>query len=170
MKCPLCRNAGNRVIESRQNPSGTSIRRRRECNHCEYRFTSYETIEEVPLTVIKKTGSREKFDLKKIEHSIYRAIVKRTVSHSSIEDLLHTIEDEATLMSRSTHEIRSETIGELVLDKLFKIDKVAYVRFASVYRQFENVEEFVKVIETFASDTLNLENGEDSNAPLFMKD
>lgn len=170
MKCPLCGNTDNRVIESRQNPSGTSIRRRRECGHCEYRFTSYETIEEIPLTVIKKSGRREYFDLKKIEYGIQRAIVKRTIPHSTIEELLHAIEDKATLMGRSTHEIRSETIGELVLDKLFKLDKVAYVRFASVYRQFEDVEEFIKTIEVFTPDAPNLKNGEDNYVPLSMKD
>jgi len=170
VKCPLCGNTDDKVIESRQNPSSTSIRRRRECGHCKNRFTSYETIEKVSLIVIKKSGRRENFDLEKIEQGIQRALIKRTIAHSSIEELLHAVENEAALMSRSTHEIRSENIGELVLDKLLRLDKVAYVRFASVYRQFEDVEEFVELIEKFASDALDFEGDEDNEVSLFMKD
>jgi transcriptional repressor NrdR len=152
MKCPLCGSTDDKVIESRQNSSGTTIRRRRECISCGYRFTSYEHIEEVPLMVIKRSGRRERFDLKKIEYGISRALEKRPVAHSVVEELLHEVEDEAALLSRSAHELRSETIGELVLEKLFAIDKVAYVRFASVYRQFENVNEFINVINSIGSD------------------
>ena len=97
--------------------------------------------------VIKRSGRREAFDLKKIEYGVMRALEKRPVVHTAVEDILHAIEDEAAMMSRSTHEIRSETIGDLVLEKLFGLDKVAYVRFASVYRQFEDVDEFIRVIE-----------------------
>lgn len=149
MKCPLCGKTDDKVIESRQNQSATTIRRRRECTECGCRFTSYEQIEEIPVMVIKNSGHREKFHLKKIEHGIMRALEKRPVPHRAIEEMLHQIEDKAAMMSRSTNEIRSETIGELVLEKLFDIDKVAYVRFASVYRHFENVGEFISVIENF---------------------
>jgi len=147
MKCPLCDKTDDRVIESRQSRSGATIRRRRECVECGYRFTSYEHIEEVPLIVIKKSGRRENFDLKKIEMGIRKALGKRPVAHSALEELLHVIEDEAIMMSRSTHEIRSESIGELVLEKLFSLDRVAYVRFASVYRRFEDVQEFIHEID-----------------------
>jgi len=152
VKCPLCGKTDDKVIESRQNQSGTTIRRRRECISCGYRFTSYEHIEEVPIMVIKRSGRRESFDLKKIEYGVQRALEKRPVPHASVEELIHVIEDEAAMMSRSTHEIRSETIGDLVLENLFSLDKVAYVRFASVYRQFENVEEFIRVIDELGPD------------------
>jgi len=102
--------------------------------------------------VIKRSGRRESFDLKKIEYGVQRALEKRPVAHASVEELLHLIEDEAAMMSRSSHEIRSETIGDLVLENLFSLDKVAYVRFASVYRQFENVEEFIRVIDDLGPD------------------
>jgi len=169
VKCPMCGSTDDRVIESRQDPKGTTIRRRRECGNCEYRFTSYETVEKRPLTVIKKSGRREIFDLKKTENGIQRAIAKRNIAHSTIESFLHIIADEAVLMSRSTHEIRSETIGELILDKLFKLDRVAYVRFASVHRQFESVEDFIEVIEKFAPNALKPEDGENSKLPLFLE-
>lgn len=155
MKCPLCGNTDDKVVESRQNRSGTTIRRRRECIDCGYRFTSYEHIEEVPIMVIKRSGRRENFDLKKIERGVQRALEKRPIPQTAIEELLHSIEDEAALMSRSTHEIRSETLGDLVLEKLFFVDKVAYVRFASVYRQFEDAEEFVRVIENLEPEVRN---------------
>ncbi|PIE04702.1 MAG: transcriptional regulator NrdR [Spirochaetales bacterium] len=151
MKCPLCGQSDDKVIESRQNQSATTIRRRRECISCGYRFTSYEHIEEIPVVVIKRSGRRENFDLKKIEYGVLRAMEKRPVTHNTVEELIHQVEDEAALMSRSTHEIRSETIGDLVLEKLFSVDKVAYVRFASVYRKFEDVAEFVNVINNLAA-------------------
>jgi len=147
MKCPLCGKTDDRVIESRQSQSGATIRRRRECAECGYRFTSYEHIEEAPLTVIKKSGRREDFDLKKVKNGIQKALEKRPVVHSALEELLHVIKDEAIIMSRSTHEIRSENVGKLVLEKLLALDKVAYVRFASVYRQFEDVQEFIHEID-----------------------
>ncbi len=163
MKCPLCGKTDDKVIESRQNQSGTTIRRRRECVSCGYRFTSYEHIEEVPIMVIKRSGRRETFDLKKIEHSVLRAMDKRNVPHAAIENLLHAIEDEAAMMSRSTHEIRSATIGDLVLEKLFSLDKVAYVRFASVYRQFEDVDEFIRVIEDLGPIKIDSGESEEEN-------
>jgi len=111
--------------------------------------------------VIKRSGRRETFDLKKIEHGVQRALEKRPVSHGDMEELLRSIEDEAAMMSRSTHEIRSETIGDLVLEKLYALDKVAYVRFASVYRQFEDVDEFIRVIDDLGPTTVapNAEGG-----------
>ncbi len=147
MKCPLCGQSEDRVIESRENDSATRIRRRRECIKCGYRFTSYEQIEEVPIMVIKKSGHRESFDLKKVEHGVLRSLEKRPVPCGTIEEMLHDIEDRVLLVSRSANEIRSKNIGEIVLKSLFGLDKVAYVRFASVYRQFENVDEFIHIIE-----------------------
>lgn len=155
MKCPLCGNLDDRVIESRQNISGTSIRRRRECASCAYRFTSYEKVEEVPLMVVKRDNTRQAFDLKKLERGLHRAIEKRPVSQGMVDSVLHNIEDEANLRGKSSHEISSEELGELTMTQLFELDKVAYVRFASVYRHFENVEEFVNVIKTLNSETQN---------------
>ena len=103
--------------------------------------------------VIKRSGRREKFDLEKIKRGVQHALEKRPIAQTAIKELLHGIEDEAAMLSRSTHEIRSETIGDLVLERLFSLDKVAYVRFASVYRQFEDVDEFIRVIEDLGSDT-----------------
>jgi len=148
MKCPLCGNLDDKVIESRQNISGTSIRRRRECASCGYRFTSYEKVEEIPLMVVKRDNTRQPFDLKKLERGIQRAVEKRPVSQVMVDRILHNIEDEANLRGKSSHEIASGELGEMLMTQLFDLDKVAYVRFASVYRHFENVEEFIQIIET----------------------
>ena len=147
MRCPHCQETEDKVIESRQNASGTSIRRRRECIACGYRFTSYERIEEKPLMVIKRDGRREPFSIEKIEQGIQRSLQKRPVSQKQVEDILHALEDEAVLLAKNSREISAEQIGELVLKKLYELDGVAYVRFASVYRMFENVDEFMSEIE-----------------------
>ena len=147
MKCPLCGLTQDKVLESRQNSSGTSIRRRRECSSCSYRFTSYEKIEEIPLMVVKHDGRRQPFDIKKIERGLNRAVEKRPVPQMVIETTLHQIEDDAEHGSKGKHEITSEFLGDLILSKLAILDKVAYIRFASVYKKFENVDEFVKEID-----------------------
>ena len=147
MRCPYCETHEDKVIESRMLANGESIRRRRECLHCGYRFTSYEHIEEKQLMVIKRDGSRQPFEVKKIKHGILRAIEKRPISHSQVEEILIDLEDEAQMKAKNTHEISATELGEMVLKKLYILDKVAYIRFASVYRKFENVEEFIKEIE-----------------------
>lgn len=147
MKCPLCGHLEDKVIESRQNISGTSLRRRRECLDCGYRFTSYERIEEIPLMCVKADGRREPFDIKKVERGLVRALEKRPVTQLQIEETLNDIEDEAALAGKGSHEIPTKQIGELVLNKIAALDKVAYVRFASVYKKFENVDEFIREIE-----------------------
>jgi len=147
MKCPLCGLIQDKVLESRQNSSGTSIRRRRECASCSYRFTSYEKIEEIPLMVIKHDGRRQPFDIKKIDRGINRALEKRPVTGMVIEKILHEIEDEAELGGKVNHEINSDFLGDLILSKLAAVDKVAYIRFASVYKRFENVDEFIEEID-----------------------
>ncbi|WP_028973224.1 transcriptional regulator NrdR [Spirochaeta cellobiosiphila] len=147
MKCPLCGSLDDKVLESRQNISGTSIRRRRECNSCAYRFTSYERIEETPLMVIKSDGRRQPFDIKKIERGLNRALEKRAVPSVTIENILNKIEDEAAILGKASHEIPSIQIGEIVLKKLYELDRVAYIRFASVYKKFNDVAEFVNEIE-----------------------
>jgi transcriptional repressor NrdR len=127
--------------------SGESIRRRRECLSCGYRFTSYEHIEEKVLLVIKRDGSRQTFEKKKLEHGIMRAVEKRPIPQETIDEMLIEIENQARMNARNTHEVTSTELGEMVLKKLYRLDKVAYVRFASVYRKFEDVAEFVKEIE-----------------------
>jgi len=147
MKCPFCGNLDDKVIESRQNNSGTTIRRRRECNSCNYRFTSYEKIEEIRLKVVKRDGSREDFSRKKVQRGLERAVEKRPVTQLELESIMANLEDEIALHCRSTHEIESSLIGKMVMEKLSVLDSVAYVRFASVYGNFEKVEEFIQVIE-----------------------
>lgn len=147
MKCPFCGSLDDKVIESRQNNSGSTIRRRRECLSCSYRFTSYERIEEVPLKVVKSDGHRQDFDLKKIENGLWRSLEKRPVSRAEVETLLHELEDEVHMKGKSNNEIKSSEIGAMILGKLYTLDHVAYIRFASVYRNFEDVNEFIKEIE-----------------------
>ena len=147
MRCPRCLGMEDRVIESRTLADGTSIRRRRECTSCGYRYTSYERVEERPLMVVKSRGGREPFDRSKLERGVRQAIRKRPVSQDQIEEILNQIEDESMLLGRTNHEIASHRLGEMVLEKLYELDRVAYVRFASVYRNFENVDEFIQEIE-----------------------
>ncbi len=147
MRCPHCGNFDDKVIESRTLANGESIRRRRECNGCGYRFTSYERIEDKQFMVIKRDGRREPFDREKIERGVQRALEKRPVSQMSIENIVNEIEDAAVMKGKANHEVASSSIGELVLEKLGAIDKVAYIRFASVYRHFEDMEEFVREIQ-----------------------
>lgn len=130
-------------MESRTLAQGECIRRRRECLACGYRFTSYEHIEEKPFMVIKKDGRREPFDRKKLEKGIERALEKRPVSSNIVENIVSEIEDEAILNSGLNKEIETTVLGEMVLSHLYSIDKVAYIRFASVYKQFSNLDEFV---------------------------
>jgi transcriptional repressor NrdR len=146
MRCPFCSRFESKVIDSRASEDGNAIRRRRECLHCQKRFTTYERIEEVPLIVIKKDQRREVFERQKILNGLLRACEKRPVSLSAIEQLVDSVEKE--LRNRMDQEIPSEMIGELVMTGLKKIDEVAYVRFASVYRQFEDVATFMHELHT----------------------
>ena len=147
MRCPHCGSYDDKVIESRTLANGDAIRRRRECIGCGYRFTSYERTEDKQFMIIKRSGRREPFDRMKIEKGVSRALEKRPVSQMAIESLVNEIEDQAAIMGKGNHEIDAATIGDLVLEKLAALDKVAYIRFASVYRHFGNLEEFVKEIK-----------------------
>ena len=140
MKCAWCGCTQSRVVDSRQNEDGTSIRRRRECEKCGRRFTTYERIELVPLMIIKKDQTREAFDVEKLRAGILKACEKRPVSLGRIDDLVKEIEQK--LNNQPETEITSANIGELVMDGLKRLDEVAYVRFASVYRQFTDIETF----------------------------
>jgi transcriptional repressor NrdR len=143
MRCPYCGHPEDKVLESRTLIGGESIRRRRECTACGYRFTSFESIDEKPFMVVKQDGRRQPFDRAKLEKGIERALEKRPVSTSMVEQISNDIEDMAIKYGREEREISTSQLGELVLEKLYTIDKVAYVRFASVYRHFETVEEFI---------------------------
>lgn len=145
MRCPFCGEFESRVLDSRSSEDGTSIRRRRECNACKRRFTTYERVEERPLLVIKKSGDREQFDREKLISGITRACEKRPVSMETIEKMVLEIERE--LRDTFDREVNSIIIGEKVMDKLQGIDELAYVRFASVYRQFTDLNSFIKTIE-----------------------
>jgi transcriptional repressor NrdR len=147
MRCPHCGSIDDKVIDSRTLANGDAIRRRRECNGCGYRFTSYERIEDKQFMVIKRNGRREPFDRNKIERGVQRALEKRPVSRMNIENLVNEVEDQAAMLGKMNDEIAAAVIGDLVLEKLGAIDKVAYIRFASVYRHFENLEEFVNEIK-----------------------
>jgi transcriptional repressor NrdR len=146
MRCPHCGLLEDRVLESRQNSVGSSIRRRRECLECGYRFTSYERIEEKPVMVIKRDGRLEPYEPMKMERGILTAMEKRPIGQKVRGELLQAIEDEVAYGARNSHEITSKELGEIVLRRLYKVDKVAYVRFASVYRMFDNVDEFIREI------------------------
>ncbi len=145
MKCPSCKYIGTRVIDSRPVEEASSIRRRRECESCGYRFTTFERIEEYPLMVIKKEGTREEFSRDKILRGIIKACEKRPVSMEQLENI--TMEIERELRNLGLSEVKSETIGEMVMDKLKEIDEVAYVRFASVYRQFKDINVFLEELK-----------------------
>lgn len=150
MRCPRCTSIEDRVLESRQNSAGTSIRRRRECLACGFRFTSYERIVEKPLMIIKRDGRREPFDPDKLERGFRRSIEKRPIPAETVDETLHRIEDEAAMDGKTSGEIPSEKLGNIVLKELYNLDRVAYIRFASVYRNFEDVGEFIKEIEVIS--------------------
>ena len=152
MKCPHCGNIDDRVLESRLMANGDSIRRRRECISCGYRFTSYEHIEEKPFMVIKSDNRRQPFDRQKLAKGIERAMEKRPFSAVTIENIIMEIEDQAIIENKATNEIATARLGELVLNKLYEIDKVAYIRFASVYRHFETLDEFISEVKKLESE------------------
>jgi transcriptional repressor NrdR len=145
MKCQLCGYPETKVIDSRTTDSSEAIRRRRECLECKERFTTYERIEENPLMVVKKDDLREPFDRSKIMAGLLRAVVKRQVSRSQLENLIDDIEKE--LRNQFKYEVGSAEIGEMVLKRLKQIDKVAYVRFASVYKEFAGEDDFVQELK-----------------------
>ena len=146
MKCPFCGYENTRVIDSRPAEDNNSIRRRRVCDECDKRFTTYEKIETIPLIVIKKDNNREAYDRTKIEAGVLRACHKRPVSAAQITSLVDSVENE--IFSMEDKEIHSQVIGELLMNKLKDLDAVAYVRFASVYREFKDVNTFVDELKS----------------------
>lgn len=150
MKCPYCGHNDDKVLDSRAVREGEGIRRRRECLGCDRRFTTYEEIEEMRLMVVKKDLRREPFDRSKILKGMVTACEKRPVSAAQLDDAVEEIE--RALNNRGDREVNSTDIGEMVIDKLRQLDKVAYIRFASVYRQFEDVTQFKELVEVLDTD------------------
>lgn len=145
MKCPECAHLEDKVVDSRTTKEGEAIRRRRECLDCGARYTTYEYIEKVPMMVVKKDGSREAYSREKLMSGLIKACEKRPVSRDQLEELVNGIE--TTSFAKVKNEIRSDDLGEYVMDRLQALDEVAYVRFASVYRQFKDVNQFINEIK-----------------------
>src|SRR3989449_1601385 len=150
MKCPYCGHLGDKVVDSRESKEGEVIRRRRECLECAKRFTSYERIDEIPYMVVKKDGTRERFERQKLIAGLLKACEKRPVSVAALEAIADRVE--STLQDRAEREMSTTDIGAFVMEELKKLDKVAYVRFASVYRHFRDIGEFMSELK----DLLNL--------------
>ena len=150
MKCPYCGYKESKVVDSRPADESSSIRRRRECLACEKRFTTYETVESLPMVVIKKDGSRQSFDRSKVLRGIQRSCEKRPVSAADMERMASEIEQE--LQSALEREITTEQVGEMVMKRLKDVDEVAYVRFASVYRQFKDIDTFMQELTKLLND------------------
>ncbi|MCR4676729.1 MAG: transcriptional regulator NrdR [Sphaerochaetaceae bacterium] len=149
MRCPACGCNDDKVLETRTTNNGSAMRRRRECIKCGYRFTSYERVEDKPITVIKKNGNIQQFDAEKIQRCLRICTDKRNISQETLDELISNVEEQIKIMAGPRHEVTSAQIGEEILRQLSGIDAVAYVRFASVYRSFNNVEQFIAEIEKF---------------------
>ena len=145
MKCPFCQHQESSVLESRDSEDGQVTRRRRECDGCQNRFTTYERVEGPQLTVVKKDSSRQSFDREKVRRGIVKACEKRPIANDLVETVIDEVEQE--MMRKNSGEVSSRTIGNAVLKRLKKIDKVAYVRFASVYLDFNEIDDFVQLVK-----------------------
>lgn len=156
MKCPFCGYADSRVIDSRPTDEGSRIRRRRECNQCGKRFTTYEIVESLPIVVVKKDRSREPFDRNKLLNGLLRACEKRPVSLDRLEQAVDEIETQ--IQNSLEREVSTTKIGEYVMDQLMHIDDVAYIRFASVYRQFKDIQSFHEAIRKLMDEEIKKEN------------
>ncbi len=153
MQCPTCQNTDSRVLESRSADSGKSVRRRRECLNCSFRFTTYERVETMPVSVIKKDGSSELFDKQKLFTGISRACEKTTFSSEAIINFVDGIESQ--IIQDYNKDIKSSQIGELILKSLRKENEVAYIRYASVYRKFNGVKDFISTLESLKGNSKN---------------
>ncbi len=148
MKCPFCGDQESKVVDSRHSEDGLSIRRRRECLACQRRFTTYEIVESLPIIVVKRDGSRQAFDRNKILNSMVRAFDKRQVAISELDRI--TTEIEQTIQNSLEREVSTDRIGEMVMERIKPLDEVAYIRFASVYRRFQDVSSFIHEIKNLA--------------------
>ena len=147
MKCPFCGDQESKVVDSRHSDDGTSIRRRRECIKCQRRFTTYEVVESLPIIVVKRDGTRQAFDRNKILNAMVRAFDKRKVDVNDLDRI--TTEIEQTIQNTLEREVTTDAIGQMVMDRIKTLDEVAYIRFASVYRRFQDVRSFIHEIEMF---------------------
>ena len=147
MKCPFCGDQESKVIDSRHSDDGLSIRRRRECMHCQHRFTTYEIVETLPILVVKRNGSRQSFDRNKIVKSMIRAFDKRKVDMDDLERI--ALEIEQTVQNSLEREVTTERLGEMVMERLKPLDEVAYIRFASIYHQFQDANSFMREISKY---------------------
>ncbi len=147
MQCPACQNTDSRVLESRSADAGKCVRRRRECLNCDFRFTTYERVETVPITVIKRSSAKETFCKNKLINGLTRACEKTSINNQKIEMIVDEIEMQ--LQQRNPKEIKSSELGEMILIHLKEINEVAYIRFASVYRQFSGINDFIDTLESF---------------------
>ena len=145
MHCLFCKHQNTEVIETRVSEDGTSIRRRRHCPNCQKRFTTYERVQEIPVLVVKRDGRRERFDAEKLRNGIIKGVGKTTVTADQVETIISSINND--IMKASKTEVSSQEIGDMVAERLKKLDKVAYIRFASVFRRFVDVEEFEKELK-----------------------
>ncbi len=167
MQCPYCQHSDSRVLESRSTEGGESIRRRRECLLCKHRFTTYERIEFVTITVIKKDGKRESFDRSKILRGIFRACEKTDIPQNRLESLVDELE--ANIQQSSKKEITTQEIGELVLYYLYQESEIAYIRFACVYRKFQSITDFIEILENLQNINNNhLNSAENDGNNLFQ--
>lgn len=155
MKCPYCGDVEDKVIDSRMSGEGVNIRRRRECLKCGRRFTTYEYVEEAHLMVVKRDGTRKKFDREKIKEGIMKACEKRPVSMEKIDEIVENIERK--VHKKADNEIKTTEIGNMVMEELYSVDEVAYVRFASVYRRFKDVSYFMEELKKFLDPNINRE-------------
>jgi transcriptional repressor NrdR len=155
MKCPFCRSDNDRVVDSRASEDGAAIRRRRECLGCKHRYTTYERVEGTTVKIVKKDGAREPFDHAKIKRGLEKACWKRPVSDAQLEAVIAAVEEDIEAAFDS--EVESRRLGELVMQKLRDLDQVAYVRFASVYRQFKDVHDFVTELKPMLDESRNKE-------------
>ena len=151
MRCPFCNYFDSKVVDSRPTDEGQAIRRRRECIKCGKRFTTYEKIEEIPIMVVKKDGNRQSFDRNKLLNGIIKSCEKRPVSMNTIESIVDDIEK--NLSNSLEKEVKSEEIGEMVMNRLKEMDEVAYVRFASVYRQFKDIDSYIEEIKKLKNES-----------------
>ncbi len=147
MKCPFCGDQESKVVDSRHSEDGTSIRRRRECMNCQRRFTTYEIVESLPIIVVKRDGSRQSFDRNKVLNSMVRAFDKRQVDIGDLDRI--TTEIEQSIQNTLEREVSTDRIGEMVMERIKPLDEVAYIRFASVYRRFQDVRSFINEINSF---------------------
>ncbi len=168
MRCPFCEHGNTRVLDTRPVDEGRSIKRRRECESCNHRFTTFEMVEEDPLYVIKKDGSRELFSREKLLHGLLRACEKRPVPIEELERLVREIEMELRSVIRS--EVPTQTIGEMVMQRLYAVDEVAYVRFASVYRQFRDIQVFLDELTEMLKKTEMVKGANPANRPVPEKE